>query len=81
MTATIYPDEIEILSTISKSEDITPTKLIGGYISHDNCAMANKTGDLLMDLILALGKAMPISFCFRDIASTSTTSGILGLRQ
>jgi hypothetical protein len=45
MTAAMYPDDIELLSTIPKSEDMSPTKLIGGYISHDNCATANKTGN------------------------------------
>jgi len=83
MTTTMYPDEIELLSTIPKSEDMSPTKLIGGYISHDNCATANKTGNLLMDMILALGKEAGISdadlILIRDTAST--TFRILGLRQ
>ena len=35
MTAAMYPDDIELLSTIPKSEDMSPTKLIDGYISHD----------------------------------------------
>jgi hypothetical protein len=61
MTTTMYPDEIELLSIIPKSEDMSPTKLIGGYISHDNCAMANKTGNLLMVMILALGKEAGMS--------------------
>jgi hypothetical protein len=77
--ATMYPDEIELLSTIPKSEDMSPTKLIGGYISHDNCAMANKTGNLLMDLILALGKEAGMSdadlilfqgHCFNHLRNT-----------
>jgi hypothetical protein len=56
MTAAMYPDEIELLATIPRSKDMSPTKLIGGYISHDNCATANKTGNYLSDMILALGK-------------------------
>jgi len=83
MTVAMYPDDIELLSTIPKSEDMSPPKLIGGYISHDNCATANKTGNLLMDMILALGKEAGMSdadlIFFRDI--DSTTFGIFGLTQ
>ncbi len=79
MTATMYPDEIELLSTIPKSEVMSSTKLIGGYISHDNCATANKTGNLLMDLILSLGKEASMSdadlilfqgHCFNHLRNT-----------
>jgi len=56
MTAAMYPDEIELLATIPRSKDMSPAKLIGGYISHDNCTTANKTGNYLSDMILALGK-------------------------
>ena len=65
--------------TIPKSEDMSPTKLIGGYISHDNCATANKTGNLLMDMILALGKEAGMSdadlilfqgHCFNHLRNT-----------
>jgi hypothetical protein len=45
-----------LLATILRSKDKSPTKLIGGYISHDNCATANITGNYLSDMILALGK-------------------------
>jgi hypothetical protein len=47
MTAAMYPDEIELLATIPRSKDMSPAKLIGGYISHDNCTTANKTGNYL----------------------------------
>ncbi len=56
MTAAMYPDEIELLATIPRSKVMSPTKLIGGYISHDNCATANKTENYLSGMILALGK-------------------------
>jgi hypothetical protein len=56
MTAAMYPDEIALLATIPRSKDMSPKKLIGGYISHDNCATANKPGNYLSDMILALGK-------------------------
>ena len=48
MTAAMYPDKIELPATIPRSKDMSLTKLlIGGYISHDNCATANKTGNYL----------------------------------
>jgi hypothetical protein len=55
-TAEMYPEDIELLDTIPKPVDMSPTKLLGGYISHDNCATANKTGDILCDKIIQAGK-------------------------
>ncbi len=56
MTREMYPNEIELLALIPNSADMSPTKLIGGFLSHDNCATANKTCNNVMDMILKLGK-------------------------
>ena len=61
MTATMYPDAIELLESIPNGNAMSPTKLIGGYISHDNCATANKSENLLMENILALGREKGMS--------------------
>jgi len=58
MTTEMYPDDIGLLALIPYSSDMSPTKLIGGFLSHDNCATANKTGDNVMDMILKLGKEL-----------------------
>jgi hypothetical protein len=79
MTAAMYPEDIELLESIPKGDAMSPTKLIGGYISHDNCATANKTGNLLMDYILALGREKGMSgsdlilfqgHCFNHLRNT-----------
>ncbi len=41
---------------IPNSADISPTKLIGGFLSLDNCTTANKTCNNVMDMILKWGK-------------------------
>ena len=48
----MYPDENELLASIPNSADMSPTKLIGGFLSHDNCTTANKTGNNLMERYL-----------------------------
>jgi hypothetical protein len=61
ITAAMYPDDIELLESIPKGDAMSQTKLIGGFISHDNCTTANKTGDLLMDNRLTLGREKGVS--------------------
>ena len=61
ITAAMYPDDIELLESIPKGDAMSPTKLIGGFISHDNCTTANKTGSLLMDNRLTLGREKGMS--------------------
>jgi hypothetical protein len=56
MTTEMYPNDIELLALIPHSSDMSPTKPIAGFLSHDNCATANKTGNNAMDMILKLGK-------------------------
>jgi hypothetical protein len=56
MTTEMYPDDIELLALIPHSSNMSPTKLMGRFLSHDNCATANKTGNNVMDMILKLGK-------------------------
>jgi hypothetical protein len=56
MTTEMYPDDIKLLPLIPHSSDMSPTKLIGQFLSHDNWATANKTGNNVMDMILKLGK-------------------------
>ena len=79
MTATMYPDAIELLESIPNGNAMSPTKLIGGYISHDNCATANKTGNILMENILTLGREKGMSnsdlilfqaHCFNHLRNT-----------
>ncbi len=61
MASIMYPGEDELLAAICNSDDMSPTKLIGGFLSHDNCATANKTGNNLMEKILQLGKEAGMS--------------------
>ncbi len=56
MTTEMYPNDNKLLALIPNSADMCPTKLIGGFLSHDNCATANKTCNNVMDMILKLGK-------------------------
>jgi hypothetical protein len=46
MTADMYLGDNELLAVIPNSEDMSPTKLICGFLSHYNCATANKTGKI-----------------------------------
>jgi len=41
ITVAMYMDDIELLESIPKGDAMSPTKLIGGFISHDSCATAN----------------------------------------
>ena len=80
MTAVMYPYEDNLLAAIPNSDDMSPTKLIGGFSSHDNCATANKTGNTnLMEKILELGKEAGMSnlelilyqgHCFHHLRNT-----------
>ena len=79
MTCDMYPDDDDLVATIPNSNDMSPTKLIGGFLSHDNCATANKTGNILMDKILQLGKEAGMSdtdlilyqgHCFHHLRNT-----------
>jgi hypothetical protein len=56
MMTEICPNEIQLLAIIPNSADMSPTKLIGGFLSHNNCATADKTCNNVMDMILKLGK-------------------------
>jgi len=79
MTSDMYPGENEMLVAIPNSDDMSPTKLIGGFLSHNNCATANKTGNNLMEKILQLGKELGMSgpdlilfqgHCFHHLCNT-----------
>jgi hypothetical protein len=54
ITAEMYPGDNKLLACIPISIDMSPTKLIGGFLYHNNCATANKTGNNVMDMILKL---------------------------
>ncbi len=56
MTTEMYPGDNQLLALIPDSADMSPTKLIGGFLSHDNCATTNKTDNNVMDMILKLGE-------------------------
>jgi hypothetical protein len=56
MTTEMYPHEIKFLALIPNSVDMSPTKLLGGFLSHNNCATTNKTCNNVMDMILKLVK-------------------------
>jgi hypothetical protein len=57
ITTEMYPNDIKLLALIPHSSDMmSPTKLMGGFLSHDNCVTANKTGNNVMYMILKLGK-------------------------
>jgi hypothetical protein len=73
------PGENEFLASIPNSAKMSPTKLIGGFLSHNNCATANKTGNNIMDMILKLGKEAGMtdqdvilyqSHCFNHLRNT-----------
>ena len=79
MTCAMYPGDDDLVATIPNSNDMSPTKLIGGFLSHDNCATANKTGNNLMERILQLGKEAGMSgpdlilyqgHCFHHLRNT-----------
>ena len=79
MTSVMYPGEDELLAAIPNSDDMSPTKLIGGFLSHDNCATANKMGNNLMEKILELGHQAGMSgpelilyqgHCFHHLRNT-----------
>jgi hypothetical protein len=79
MTYDMYPGDNELLAAIPNSDDMSPTKLIGGFLSHDNCATANKMGNNLMEKILQLGKELGMSgpdlilfqgHCFHHLRNT-----------
>jgi hypothetical protein len=79
MTYIMYPGEDELLAAIPNSGDMSPIKLIGGFLSHDNCATANKMGNNLMEKILELGHQAGMSgpelilyqgHCFHHLRNT-----------
>ncbi len=79
MTEEMYPEESELVDSIPKPEEMSPTKLLGGFISHDNCATANKTGIILGAKILQAGKDAGMSdrelviyqgHCFHHLRNT-----------
>jgi hypothetical protein len=79
MTSIMHPGEDELLAAIPNSDDMSPTKLIGGFLSYDNCATANKTRNNLMEKILQLGKEAGMSgpelilyqgHCFHHLRNT-----------
>ena len=78
ITAVMYPGEDNLLAAIPNSNGMSPTKLIGGFLSHSNCATANKTVYNLMEKILELGKEAGMSpmalilyqcHCFHHLAT------------
>ena len=52
MTSDMYPGDDELLAAIPNRDDMSPTKLIDGFLSNDNCATANKTGNNLIEKLL-----------------------------
>ena len=75
----MYPGEDNLLAAIPNSDDMSPMKLIGGFLSHDNCANANKTVYNLMQKILELRKEAGMSpmalilyqdHCFHHLRNT-----------
>ena len=79
ITAVMYPGEDNLLAANPNSDDMSPVKLIGGFLSHDNCATANKTAYNLMQKILELGKEAGMSpmalilyqgHCFHHLCNT-----------
>ncbi len=61
MTSIMYPGEDKLLAAIPNSDVMSPTKLIGGFLSHNNCATANKMVNNLMEKILQLAKEAGMS--------------------
>jgi hypothetical protein len=61
MTSDMYPGDNKLLAAIPNKDDMSPKKLIGEVLSHDNCTTANKTGNNLMEKILQLGKDFGMS--------------------
>jgi hypothetical protein len=79
MTSIMYPGVDELLAAIPNSDDMSPTKLISGFLSHDDCATANKMGNNFMEKILQLGKEAGMSgpelilyqgHCFHHLCNT-----------
>jgi hypothetical protein len=79
MTCDMYPGDNDLVATIPNSNDMSPTKLFGGFLSHDNCATAKKMGNILMDKKLQLGKEAGMSgtdlilyqcHCFHHLRNT-----------
>ncbi len=79
ITAVMYPGEDNLLAAIPNSDDMSPVKLIGGFLSQDNCATVNKTAYYLMQKILELGKEAGMSpmalilyqgHCFHHLRNT-----------
>ncbi len=79
MASKMYPDEPELVNLIPKPEEMSPTKLLGGFISHNNCATANKTGTILAEKILDKGQSAGLSddelvmyqgHCFHHLRNT-----------
>ena len=44
MTSVMYPGEDELLAAIPNSDDMSPTKLTGGFLSHDNEVTVDREG-------------------------------------
>jgi hypothetical protein len=58
MTSALYPGEDKLLAAIPNRDDMSPMKLIGGFLSHNNCATANKTyGRISIDSAAGIGQA------------------------
>ena len=79
MTAKMYPDEPELADLIPQPEELSPTKLLGGFISHDNCATANLTGAIVAEKIIEAGRHVGLSdeelvlyqgHCFHHLRNT-----------
>jgi hypothetical protein len=47
MMTEMYPGDNILLALIPDSADMSPTKLIGGFLSHDNCATAKRLAIML----------------------------------
>jgi len=60
-TKEMYADMPEHLDDLAKGEDMDPSRMCGGTVSHDTCSTANLTGEKLGDLILELGKKKGLS--------------------
>ena len=55
-TQRMYPNELELLDELPTEEDLDPTRMLGGTISHDTCNSAQKTGRLLAEALKQLGR-------------------------
>ena len=52
-----HPDLQSMLDEILSSDELCPTKILGGMISGDNCPAAMRTRNNLADHVVELGKA------------------------